>query len=216
MARTLHNKLDRIAQLGLQPHPEGGYYAETFRSSILTPTSRGIRPASTAIWFLLGTDDVSTFHRLAHEEHWCWHEGLPVTLHVINEEGDYSTTTIGSFDDGYLPALVIPANVWFGASVVPKEFSGRILPESEDGQPKEFSGSILPESEEGQPKEFSGSILPESEDGQPKEFSGSILPESEDERPKEFSGSILPESEDEQSKEFSGSILPESEDEQSK
>jgi len=96
----------RNSTLQLQPHPEGGYYREYFRSD-----------AVTSIWFMLEQNDVSHFHKLAKDEIWYWHEGGVAVMHMIDANGVYSTTRVGPPDlaDSYV--CVLPAGTWFGATV---------------------------------------------------------------------------------------------------
>ena len=69
----------------------------------------------TSIYFQLQQNQVSRFHRLAHEEIWCWHEGGSATIHMIMSDGTYNTHTVGPDADGVYSA-VIPAGCWFGAT----------------------------------------------------------------------------------------------------
>ena len=71
-----------IAQLGLQPHPEGGFYREIFRSaSQVTPADgRGERPALTTIYYLLPAGAFSRWHRVTSDEVWHLYEGGPLEL----------------------------------------------------------------------------------------------------------------------------------------
>jgi len=71
-----------IAQLELAPHPEGGYYRETFRDE---PGHKG-RPHSTAILFLLKAGEVSRWHRVDAAELWHWYGGAPLLLEVKDGE----------------------------------------------------------------------------------------------------------------------------------
>src|SRR5512141_584368 len=68
------------ASLGLEPHPEGGYYLETYRAAQTLRTPRGERPASTAILFLVTAESVSRLHRLSSDELWVHQGGLPLEL----------------------------------------------------------------------------------------------------------------------------------------
>ena len=72
-----------IEKLALLPHPEGGYYKETYRSS---ETIDGEQALMTSILFLLTSDSPSHFHRIQSDEHWYFHEGSPLTVHVIGEK----------------------------------------------------------------------------------------------------------------------------------
>jgi predicted cupin superfamily sugar epimerase len=71
-----------IAELSLEPHPEGGYYREIFRSSnlITTADGRGARAALTTIYFLLPEGAVSRWHRVASDEVWHLYEGGPLEI----------------------------------------------------------------------------------------------------------------------------------------
>jgi len=73
---------DVAAKLGLSPHPEGGYFRETFRDA---PAGGG-RAHSTAIYYLLGAGDVSAWHRVDAAEVWHWYAGAPLVL-TISENG---------------------------------------------------------------------------------------------------------------------------------
>ncbi len=64
--------------LGLEPHPEGGWYRRTWTSPVVVDTPRGPRPSATAILYLL--DAVSAWHRVRSAELWLWHSGSPLAL----------------------------------------------------------------------------------------------------------------------------------------
>lgn len=109
---------DWIDTLGLQPHPEGGFYRETYRSPRLLG---GRSPISTAIYFLLRTTEVSAFHRIASDEMWHLYHVTPLTrLRVwrLTPEGRPGTFLLGTE-----PARnevfqeVVPAGDWFAAEV---------------------------------------------------------------------------------------------------
>ncbi|GGX56934.1 cupin [Litorimonas cladophorae] len=105
----------KIAALGLVPHPEGGYYRQTFVSSQTLPNGR---PAATSILFLLTHDNSSNFHRLDAEEIWYYHGGDPLTVHMIDALGAYSEIRIGPDSEaGQVLQAVVPPHVWFGSSV---------------------------------------------------------------------------------------------------
>jgi uncharacterized protein len=76
-----------VVALGLQPHPEGGHYAEVFRSPQVQRTDRGTRVALTSIYFLLRAGEVSRWHRVASDEVWCHLEGAPIELHRLDGFG---------------------------------------------------------------------------------------------------------------------------------
>ncbi|QEY32249.1 cupin domain-containing protein [Synechococcus sp. RSCCF101] len=105
-----------IDQLGLRPHPEGGHYRETYRSSRSVPTEFGPRSAGTAILYLLGPGECSRFHRLRWDELWHHHDGGALTLHVLTPEGDAHLIRLGSERSGGVqPQAVVQAGSWFAA-----------------------------------------------------------------------------------------------------
>ena len=113
---------DRIAsvlieKLGLKPHPEGGYFAETFRSSIEpTLTDGRVRAASTAIYFLLPSGSFSALHRVSSDEVWHFYDGEPLELVSITPEGVLECTLLGrNLTAGERPQHVVPAGVWQAA-----------------------------------------------------------------------------------------------------
>lgn len=113
-----------IDQLGLQPHPEGGFFRETYRSpdtisaAALPPRYGGPRSVSTSIHFLLTHETFSAFHRLASDEIWHFHAGAPLQLFMIHPDGRLDQKTLGiAFAAGQTPHAVISAGVWFGAKV---------------------------------------------------------------------------------------------------
>jgi predicted cupin superfamily sugar epimerase len=109
------NAKDRITQLNLLPHPEGGYYKETYRSKEDAAFAgfNGKRNISTAIYFLLEGKDKSHFHRIQSDELWFFHEGSVVEIIILRED-KVEMITLGKSDQ--LQAI-IPAGVWFGARV---------------------------------------------------------------------------------------------------
>jgi len=99
---------------GLQPHPEGGYYTETYRSDESLETPLGTRDASTAILFLVTRDSVSHFHRLATNEGWHFYAGDPLHLTQLRPDGNETTTTLGhDLLHGHTVQHYIPAGDWF-------------------------------------------------------------------------------------------------------
>lgn len=71
-----------IARYEMSPHPEGGWYKETYRSEaiVTSPVNQQPRSAVTQIYFLLTEGDISRFHKVLHEEIWHFHEGAPLRL----------------------------------------------------------------------------------------------------------------------------------------
>lgn len=97
-----------MRRLGLRPHPEGGYYGETFRSSLrLTLPDGRVRSASTAIHYLLPADAWSTWHRVRADEVWHHYDGAPLRLHRLGM-GEARL-------DRDTPQAVVPAGVWQAA-----------------------------------------------------------------------------------------------------
>lgn len=100
---------DIIRLLDLQPHPEGGYYRETFRDSV---TVAG-RAASTCIYFLLPQGVVSRWHRVDAVETWHWYAGAPLDLRIAADDQTYTSHTLGTdLTAGKRPQLVVPAGHW--------------------------------------------------------------------------------------------------------
>lgn len=114
-----------ISKLNLQPHPEGGFFSETYRSdgfiieTNLDENFSGKRNYSTAIYFLLTSDMFSAFHRINQDEIWHFYKGSSIKLHMISDKGDYSKIIIGNnIENGEHPQFVVPARYWFAAEVV--------------------------------------------------------------------------------------------------
>lgn len=108
-----------IAELGLQPHPEGGWFRETWRSEVsLRPGGYdGERASATAIYFLLGPGDESCWHVVRSAELWLWHSGSPLRLQLGGDgevpAGEPETLTLGAdVLGGQLPQAVVPPGVW--------------------------------------------------------------------------------------------------------
>ena len=104
-----------IKELDLLPHPEGGYYRETYRSSVLV---EGERSVSTMIYFLLTSDDRSSFHRIDTDEGWHHYEGDTIRIHILDQD-DHRWVDVGRFEKEVTPQALIPAGLWFGAEVLP-------------------------------------------------------------------------------------------------
>ena len=73
-----------VSHFNMQPHPEGGYFCETYRSLLKFETPSGERASSTAILFLITKDSISHFHRLTSDEGWHFYGGSPLKLLQIN------------------------------------------------------------------------------------------------------------------------------------
>ena len=114
---------DRIKELierfNMQAHPEGGYYSEEYRSEITLPDSD--RQLMTSIYFLLPSEHVSHFHRIKSDELWFFHEGSPLTVHTLDENGHYEHLVGLDVSAGHTPQFLVPANTIFGSSVNEKD-----------------------------------------------------------------------------------------------
>lgn len=101
-----------IARLGLQPHPEGGHFRETFRDA----GAGGGRGASTAIYFLLRAGERSHWHRVDAAEVWHWYAGAPLALAIVDAGGRRRTLTLGNrLEAGEVPQGVVPPHAWQAA-----------------------------------------------------------------------------------------------------
>ncbi len=104
----------------LLPHPEGGYYKETYRSTeslnvnSLPKRFNGERNYSTAIYFLLEENSFSAFHRIQSDECWHFYAGDAVDIHVLHTNGKYELSKLGSnLDMGEQFHAIVPAGAWF-------------------------------------------------------------------------------------------------------
>jgi uncharacterized protein len=113
--------------LDLSPHPEGGWYRQTWRSSIpVSPDGYdGPRATATAIYFLLNPGEVSRWHRVASDELWLWHSGGPLrlTLGGTGSAPDAANDRIlgPSVAAGERPQIVVPGGTWQSATPVSAE-----------------------------------------------------------------------------------------------
>ena len=112
-----------IDHLGLLPHPEGGYYKETYRSpevlaaSALPNRFGGSRNYSTAIYFLLRSEDKSVFHRIKSDELWHFYQGSTLLINVLREN-ELQIHRLGTnLEKGDSLQVAIPANCWFASHV---------------------------------------------------------------------------------------------------
>ncbi|MFD1535736.1 cupin domain-containing protein [Nonomuraea guangzhouensis] len=103
-----------IAQaLDLLPHPEGGWFRETWRApvSFLPAGYPGARSSATGIYFLLGPGEESVPHVVRSDEVWLWHRGGPLSLTI----GDETVILGPRVEDGQVPQAVVPGGVWQSA-----------------------------------------------------------------------------------------------------
>ena len=110
------SEADRLIRLlDLKPHPEGGYFRETFRDA----RNVGERPASTATYFLLPHGERSHWHRVDAAEVWHWHAGAPAQLEIALAPGRVERVTLGGdISAGLRPQAVVPAHAWQAAQTL--------------------------------------------------------------------------------------------------
>lgn len=112
-----------IEKLGLQQHPEGGWYKEIYRSPGVIPTDGTTdfpanRSFSTSIYFMLAGDDFSAFHRIKSDEIWHFYDGSPAVIFSISPGGILSQHHLGrNTENNEFLQVVIPAGHWFGSKV---------------------------------------------------------------------------------------------------
>lgn len=117
--------INLIHTLNLQPHPEGGYYRETYRSEgeinqeSLNEIYLGKRNYSTCIYFLLTSETFSAFHKIHQDEIWHYYDGSPLNLHIISPQGEYSKIIIGrEIENGQVPQFIVKGGNWFAADII--------------------------------------------------------------------------------------------------
>ncbi|MFO1056347.1 MAG: cupin domain-containing protein [Dongiaceae bacterium] len=102
-----------IARLGLQPHPEGGHFRETWRDR---PAGGG-RGAGTAIYYLLARGERSGWHRVDAAEIWHWYAGAPLALSIAEPGRPAAAVTLGNdLAAGQQPQALVPPGAWQGAA----------------------------------------------------------------------------------------------------
>lgn len=107
-AQTLIDKLELI------PHPEGGFYKETYRSE----KEVGNRNVKTSIYFLITSNNISRFHRIKSDEIWYYHAGSPLSVHTLTPEKGHQIHKVGmDIENGEQPQFLVSANTIFGSSL---------------------------------------------------------------------------------------------------
>ncbi len=108
-----------IEKLALAPHPEGGWFRETWRAA----AAEGERPAATAIYFLLESHQHSHWHKVDATETWLWHAGDPLLLSLsATDAGPVAEVRLGpEVLGGDTPQHVIPPHQWQAAAPLPGE-----------------------------------------------------------------------------------------------
>ncbi|MEM1383773.1 MAG: cupin domain-containing protein [Pseudomonadota bacterium] len=98
-----------IRLLDLAPHPEGGWYRETWRAE----TADGTRASGTAIYYLLEADQTSHWHRVDAAEIWHWYAGGPLSMTVSPNGHDAQAFVLGAeIGAGQRPQRIVPAGWW--------------------------------------------------------------------------------------------------------
>lgn len=117
-----------IQHLGLKPHPEGGYFKETYRSNIKIGTKdlpvgfSDNRDISTSILYLLPSNQVSKLHRLKSDELWYFHHGSSIKLHLIDREGKKHSKLLGPrLEKAEQFQVLVPAGIIFAAEVMARD-----------------------------------------------------------------------------------------------
>ena len=109
METDLNSARDIIEHLNLLPHPEGGWYRETWRAAAV----EGHRPSGTAIYYLLEADDVSHWHKVDAVEIWHWHAGGPLALTISSDGVNAENYMLGpALHAGQEPQRIVPADWW--------------------------------------------------------------------------------------------------------
>jgi predicted cupin superfamily sugar epimerase len=115
-----------IQHFNLQPHPEGGYYQETYKSTELIIKEhlpdrfKGNRHFSTAIYFLLQQGDFSAFHRIQSDECWHFYAGQTLFIYILHCGGQLEIVQLGNnIAEGEVFQYVVPAGTWFASEPAP-------------------------------------------------------------------------------------------------
>jgi len=110
-------KEDLVKRYGMLPHPEGGFYAETFRSEVTVQTEKGSRAASTAIYFLMSPGNISRLHRIVSDEVWHFYLGHSITVVELDDAtGGCKSTILGNnITNGEVVQYVVKGGTWFGS-----------------------------------------------------------------------------------------------------
>ncbi|MFA8299643.1 MAG: cupin domain-containing protein [Hyphomicrobiales bacterium] len=119
----INTKETYIKSLNLSPHPEGGFFREVYRSSMVCDKQclphefDSERTFSTAIYYMLTKSDISKFHRIKSDELWHHYDGACFFIHIIHPSGKYECKKLGKLENDAHPLAVVPANCWFAAEI---------------------------------------------------------------------------------------------------
>lgn len=116
---TKRNASYFIEYLNMEAHPEGGHFSRSYYSDEkMEITDTKTRNLYTTIYFCLKSEEVSHLHRLQSDELWFFHDGSPLTIHVIHSDGEYTAHKLGlNFENGEKPQVLVPKGSIFGSSV---------------------------------------------------------------------------------------------------
>jgi len=116
-----------IQKYNLEPHPEGGWYKQTYKSNeqiaadALPERFGASRAFSTAIYFLLEKGNFSAFHRIKSDECWHFYAGDPLLIYIIEQSGGLKVISLGNdLEKGQSFQYVVPANCWFASRPAPE------------------------------------------------------------------------------------------------
>lgn len=142
-----------VSALDLSPHPEGGYFRETYRAERKVSTPDGERSASTAILYLLGEGEISHFHRLRSDELWFYHSGALVELVLLGPSdrsqsgapADLKVTPEIRMVGPESPYELVPAGWWVAARAAvggQTHRTGGTTPERREDSERQVGGEV--------------------------------------------------------------------------
>lgn len=113
-----------IKNLDMNKHPEGGYYKECFNSLQNVNIDSKDKKLWTSIYFLLEENEVSNFHKLESDEMWYYHSGSPLTIYMIDEDGNLITKQLGlDIENNESPQVLVKKGCIFGSSMNEEGYS---------------------------------------------------------------------------------------------
>lgn len=120
MSHIHPNAKKLVVQLCLQPHPEGGFFRETYRSGKVVELSASSTPeqwkASTGIYFMITDSSFSAFHRIRFDEMWHFYAGDPIEIFELDSAGTMHVTKLGPpFEPDCVCQHVVPGGAWFAS-----------------------------------------------------------------------------------------------------
>jgi hypothetical protein len=115
-----------INAFNLQPHPEGGWYRQTYKSpeiilaQALPERFSADRHFSTAIFYLLEKGNFSAFHKIKSDESWHFYDGDPLLIYILLPDGNCEVIKLGkNYSAGERYQYVVPAQTWFASCPAP-------------------------------------------------------------------------------------------------